>query len=299
MIALEFRVMITGALAAAVTPLAGDGEQLDEAAVEPLIDFLAEGGLDGVLALGTTGEGILLSVAERRRIAELIVSAAGERLSVAVHVGAQTTADTVELAAHAGETGAAAVAVIGPPYFAYDDAALIAHFAAAAAACDPSPFYLYEFAARAGYSIPQTVISELCDTVPNLRGMKVSNTPWDAFEPYLLRGLDVFVGPEALIHAGMKNGAIGAVSGLASAFPEVVAGEVRAPSAEGTNRIGELRASLQAYPLQAALKRILSRRGVPIMEVVRRPLRGLRTDERLAVDGVLDSWLEGREHEAG
>lgn len=291
--------MITGALAAAVTPLAGDGKRLDEAAIGPLVGFLAGGGLEGILALGTTGEGILLSVAERQRVAELMISAVGERLAVAVHVGAQTTADTVALAAHAGEVGAAAVAVIGPPYFAYDDAALTAHFAASAAACDPLPFYLYEFAARAGYSIPQAVIGELRDTVPNLRGMKVSNMPWEAFEPYLLEGLDVFVGPETLIYPGMAKGAVGAVSGLASAFPEVVASEVRSPSAEGTRRIGALRASLQSYPLQAALKRVLRWRGVPIAQTVRRPLRGLMPDEERAVDGILASWLEAEERGSG
>ena len=287
--------MIKGSLAAAVTPLAGDGQQLDAAAVEPMIDFLAEGGLDGVLALGTTGEGILLTVSERQQVVELMVSAAGERLAVAVHVGAQTTADTVELAVHAATSGAAAAAVIGPPYYAYDDAMLVAHFAAAAAACEPLPFYLYEFAARAGYSIPHSVVSELRETVPNLRGMKVSNVPWDAFEPYLLPGLDVFVGPESLIHPGMNGGAIGAVSGLASAFPEVVAAEVRAPSAEGTKRIGELRASLQVYPLQASLKRILRRRGVPITEAVRGPLRGLTAAEQDGVDGLFEAWLEAGE----
>ncbi len=91
--------MLRGRLAAAVTPLRDGGAALDEAAFGPYVDFLAAGGLDGILALGTTGEGILLSTDERRRAAELFVEAAGGRLQVAVHCGAQTTADTVELAA--------------------------------------------------------------------------------------------------------------------------------------------------------------------------------------------------------
>ena len=63
--------MIYGALAAAVTPLRDGGTRLDEDAFGPVADFLAAGGLDGILALGTTGEGILLTVDERRRAAEL------------------------------------------------------------------------------------------------------------------------------------------------------------------------------------------------------------------------------------
>src|SRR5919204_1324636 len=91
--------MLHGALAAALTPLAEGGEALDEAAFEPYVDFLAVGGLDGLLALGTTGEGFLLPPEQRRRAAELFLDAAGDRLDVAVHCGAQSTADTVRLAA--------------------------------------------------------------------------------------------------------------------------------------------------------------------------------------------------------
>src|ERR687891_1975542 len=125
--------MIKGALAAAVTPLRDGGAEPDEDAFGPLADFLAAGRLTGILALGTTGEGILLSVAERKRVTDLFVEACAGRLDVAVHCGAQTTADTVALAEHAAAAGAAAVAVIGPPYFQLDDEALLAHFRAAAA----------------------------------------------------------------------------------------------------------------------------------------------------------------------
>ena len=143
--------MLKGAIAAALTSLTGDGEALDEAAFSGYVDFLAGHGLDGILALGTTGEGILLSVAERRRVAELFHEAAAGRLQLAVHCGAQTTADTVSLAEHAAALGADAVAVIAPPYFALDEDELFEHFAAAARACAPTPFYVYEFAARSGY----------------------------------------------------------------------------------------------------------------------------------------------------
>ena len=146
--------MLRGALAASVTPLRDGGESLDEDAFEPLVAFLAAGGLDGILACGTTGEGILLSVDERRRAVELFLAARPEGFAVAVHCGAQTTADTAALARHAAEAGADAVAAIGPPFFAFDEDGLLAHFRSAAEACAPVPFYLYEFAARSGYAIP-------------------------------------------------------------------------------------------------------------------------------------------------
>jgi dihydrodipicolinate synthase/N-acetylneuraminate lyase len=277
--------MLRGAVAAALTPLREDGEALDEEVFAPYVDFLAAGGLDGMLALGTTGEGFLLPVEQRRRAAEAFVEAADGRLAVAVHAGAQSTRDTVRLATHAAEIGADGVAVIAPPYFPLDEAELFDHLAAAARACEPTPFYVYEFAARSGYAVPLAVVERLRETAPNFRGLKVSDVPWDRFEPYLVEGLDVFVGPEALIGRGVGAGAVGAVSALASAFPELVVAAVRDPAAA---RLGAVRETVQRFPFQAALKAVVARRGVPMRPDVRRPLRTL-TDAELV---ELEAWLE-------
>jgi dihydrodipicolinate synthase/N-acetylneuraminate lyase len=275
--------MLKGALAAAVTPLRDQGEALDEAAFASYVEYLRAGGLDGILALGTTGEGILLSADERKRAAVLFVEAAGEGFDVAVHCGAQTTAETVALAAHAVEIGADAVAVIAPPYYALDEEAIVRHFAAAAEACAPLPFYLYEFRARAGYAIPPAAIERLRDLAPNLAGLKVSNQPFTDVEPYLVEGLDVFVGAESLVVRGLEHGAAGAVSGLAAVFPELVARLV----SERSGDVGEVRAKLERFPFQAAAKFCLGRLGVPVREDVRRPLRTLEPDEK----SELEQWL--------
>src|SRR5205823_11904565 len=198
----KVQVMLKGALAAAVTPLRDAGEALDENAIGPYVEFLAIGGLDGLLALGTTGEGFLLPQEQRTRAAELFLDAAAGRLDVAVHCGAQSTADTLRLAAHAAEAGAAAVAVIAPPYFRLDDEALAAHLEAAAAACVPTPFYLYEFERVSGYAVPLAVVEGLRERVPNLAGMKVSDRPFDRVRPYLVEGLVVFGGSEPYLHVG-------------------------------------------------------------------------------------------------
>jgi dihydrodipicolinate synthase/N-acetylneuraminate lyase len=280
--------MLRGAFAASVTPLRDAGGELDEDAFEPLVDFYVAAGLDGIMALGTSGEGILFSQEERRRVADLFLQASDRRLQVAVQCGAQTTANTVALAVHAAEVGADAVVVIGPPYFPLDEKAQYAHFLAAATACAPLPFYVYEFATTSGYAIAPAVLERLREDASNLAGLKVSDTPWAAFARYLLPGFDIFVGPEALIHQGMEEGATGAVSALASAFPEEVAEVVRHPTVEGAARLAELRSFVERFPRHAALKRLLGRRGVPVREDVRAPLRALTIEER----EELDVWHE-------
>ena len=280
--------MLHGTIAAAVTPLTDEGA-VDEQAFAAYTGFLRSHGLDGLLALGTTGEGVLFDVSERRRVAELFLEHAGA-LQVAVHCGAQTTADTVALAAHAAEAGAQAVAVIAPPYFAFDGDELLAHFAEAARACEPTPFYVYEFAARSGYAVPLPTLAALRERAINFRGLKVSDSPWERFEPYLLEGLDVFVGPEALIPQGLARGAAGVVSGLAASFPDAVVSLAQEPTPALGERVASLRASLQALPFHAASKAALGLRGVPLSAAVRAPLRGLTDGERAEVERVVREW---------
>jgi dihydrodipicolinate synthase/N-acetylneuraminate lyase len=135
--------------------------------------------------------------------------------------------------------------------------------------------------------VPRVVIERLREVAPNLAGLKVSDHPWDQFEPYLIEGLDVFVGPESLIPQGIQAGATGAVSALASAFPELVVAAVRGESVD----VGGLRELIERFPRHAALKHVLVRRGVQIREDVRAPLRALTPGERNGFDAELAAWL--------
>lgn len=270
---------------AALTPLRDGGKTIDDAAFAPYVEFLRANGAQGLLALGTTGEGISFDVRERAHVIDLF---AAEPLPVIAHCGAQTTADTIALAKHAKDAGVAGVAVIGPPYFVLDDDALLAHFRAAAGACAPLPFFVYEFERASGYAVPLRVIERLRQSVPNLAGLKVSDTPFAKVMPYLIEGLDVFIGAESLIGDGLAADAAGAVSALAAAFPEVVADAVRTGDSA---RAGELRATVDRYPRHAALKAIVASRGVPMNEDVRGPLRALSDDERAYLLADIASFL--------
>jgi len=276
--------MTKRAIAAALTPLRDDGARPDLDAIAPYAAFLAAGGMNGILALGSTGEGILLSVSERK---DVLSAFAACELPVIAHCGAQTTADTVALAEHAATAGVAGVAVIGPPYFPLDDESLLRHFSAAARACEPLPFYVYEFERISGYAVPLAVVERLRELAPNLTGLKVSDSPFEKVQPYLIDGLDVFVGAEGLIGAGLAAGAAGAVSGLSSAFPEVVSEAVRTGDSQ---RAGELRALLDRYQRLAALKAVLGSKGVPVREDMRAPLRRLSADERRSLFAELEAF---------
>jgi N-acetylneuraminate lyase len=211
-----------------------------------------------VFACGTTGEGILLTTEERMRTAVVFRSAVTGRLFM--HCGAQTTAETAKLASHSAEIGADAVAVIPPPYFPLDAEAVTAHFLAAAAACAPLPFYIYAFAARSGYPVPLEVVARVRDQATNLAGLKVSESPFVKVEPFLDLGLPVYIGSEPLIPPALARGALGAVSGLAAAFPDVVRSALDAPDTIAEARLRTLRSEMEQHPFIASVKHVLLRR---------------------------------------
>jgi dihydrodipicolinate synthase/N-acetylneuraminate lyase len=86
---------------------------------------------------------------------------------------------------------------------------------------------------------------------------------------------------------GLGAGAAGAVSGLGTAFPEVIASLVHERDADAHRRVERLREEIGQVPFQAAMKHILGRRDVPVGPDVRPPLRGLTSEERAALDAQL------------
>jgi dihydrodipicolinate synthase/N-acetylneuraminate lyase len=277
-------------IVAAVTPLADGGDRLDTAAIWPMVAFLAKHGADGVFACGTTGEGILLSVDERRQVAVAFRAAVRGRLIV--HAGAQSTRDTAALAAHAAEIGADGVAVIPPPYFPLDPDALTDHFVSAAQACAPLPFFIYAFAARSGYPVSPDVVRRVAEAAPNLAGLKVSESPLDRAAPYLELGLPVLIGSEPLLPPALARGAVGAVSGLAAAFPDEVRRALDQPDADAEARLAVLRSAMEAQPFIASAKHVLARRGVPVRPDMRAPMRPLTTEEVTTLDEALDRLVK-------
>jgi dihydrodipicolinate synthase/N-acetylneuraminate lyase len=277
-------------LPAAVTPLTDGGAAIDLDAIPGYVAFLEAGGADGAFVCGTTGEGVLLAIDERRAVASAFRAAL--RGSLVVHAGAQTTRDTVALAVHAAEIGADAVAVIAPPYFPLDADALTAHFVAAARACSPTPFYCYAFAARSGYVLPVEVVRRIAGEVDNLAGLKVSESPFERVTPYLELGLPVLIGNEPLIPAGMAAGAIGSVSGMAAAVPEAVRAALDDPSPAAAERLAALRAALEGSgQFIAACKAVLGMRGVLVGTAVRPPLRPLTGGEAVSLEAAIGPLL--------
>lgn len=126
---------------AVVTPTQAD-ESIDHDVLAALVQSQLSRGVEGFYCCGSSGEGPLLSVAERRQVVRTVTETVAGRVPVVAHVGAPRTADVVDMARDAERGGVDAVSAVPPYYYAYSQMEIIAYYRAILAACD-LPVILY------------------------------------------------------------------------------------------------------------------------------------------------------------
>ncbi|MEZ4867274.1 MAG: dihydrodipicolinate synthase family protein [Caldilineaceae bacterium] len=165
---------LQGIITPLVTPFDAAGE-LNIAAVKPLVDYLIDRGIHGLFPAGTTGEGALLTLVERRQLAEAVVDAAAGRVPVIIHAGATTTCAAQELVHHAQAIGAQAAAIIPPFFYRHRDDALLTHYVTVANSAPDFPIYLYNFPAVSNNTLTFDLVMAMRAQAPNIIGMKDSS----------------------------------------------------------------------------------------------------------------------------
>ncbi len=165
--------MIKGILVPVITPFDEKG-WVDEAMLRKLVDFYVEASVRGIFVLGSSGQGPVMSAPERKRAADIAIDQTRSRLPVVVHVGTADAESTVELAVHAAEKGASAVAIVPPYYYSdHTEYEIISHYRSVAEAVK-LPIYIYENPKYSGISIPPEFAKRMKDAIPSIRGIKVA-----------------------------------------------------------------------------------------------------------------------------
>lgn len=217
-----------GVVAAPLTPL-GAGGELRPDLVSPMVEFLLQRGVKGLMVGGTTAEFITLDMAERRELIESFVRAVDGRVPVIAHVGHVDRRRAAVLAGHAQDVGADATTAIAPYYHRVSGLACTDYFRAIASATPDLPFFVYNYPDATGNAVPFGVFEALLD-MPNLCGAKHSVATFDELEPYLAlpRHLCIMSGNDMLAPRFLRSGGRAIVSGNAAAFPDVVSSLVDA-----------------------------------------------------------------------
>ena len=164
---------IIGLIDAPFTPMHPDGE----VNLEPIPRYaamLAKNGLKGVFINGSSGEGYMLTTAERKTLAEAWMKAAPAGFKVIVHVGSCCLRESVELARHAASIGAWGIGAMAPPFPKIGRVEELAAYCEAIAAAAPKlPFYFYHIPAFNGAFLSMVDFLKAVDgRIPNFAGIK-------------------------------------------------------------------------------------------------------------------------------
>jgi len=212
-----------GVTTAMVTPFDKDG-QVNLQKVAQLAEFLISKGVHCLFPLGTTGEMIRLSVAERKSIAETVVKTAAGRVTVYIHAGTTTLEDTIALAKHAHEIGADGVGVVTPIFLGANDRELEEYFVAVASRIPRDfPMYLYNIPQCAANDLKTEVAQRVADRCENVVGVKYSYPDMLRTNEYLAVNdgrFSVMQGADRLFLPALAMGCDGVISGVSCVYPE-------------------------------------------------------------------------------
>jgi 4-hydroxy-tetrahydrodipicolinate synthase len=261
--------------------------------LESLIAHQIMGGIDGLVAVGTTGESPTLDQSEHIEVVRSTVKAVAGKVPVYAGTGSNSTAEAVHLTRKAEAAGADGFLVVAPYYNKPNQEGLFQHFSQIAAATE-KPIILYSIPSRCGIEISVEVTARLYEAFPHVCCMKAAEGSCDKVAEYvrtLGSDFSVLSGDDGLTLPFMSAGANGVISVASNLLVTPLVEMVRAAQA---NDYTTARATfLKYYPLFKAIflepnpvpiKYLLQRAGIIKCSSVRLPLCNLSTETKHQLD---------------
>ncbi|MCX8038586.1 MAG: 4-hydroxy-tetrahydrodipicolinate synthase [Candidatus Sumerlaeia bacterium] len=212
---------LAGNFVALVTPFTAE-DRVDEAALARLVEYVIDGGVDGIVPCGTTGEKSTLTVEEHKRVIERVVELVAGRVQVIAGSGSNDTRHAIEMARFAREVGADASLSEVPYYNRPTQEGLIRHFCAIAERAE-IPMIVYNIPSRAGTRINADTLLRLAHMCPWIQGVKDATKDLD-FTAEVLRGrpdgFRVLSGDDSATLAMIAMGGDGVISVVANEVPD-------------------------------------------------------------------------------
>lgn len=209
-----------GVIAALVTPSTPD-HQVNFDRLRDIAEWVGRSGVHAFMALGTTGEGPILSEEDRKRIVETLTGVAGT--PTIAQVGHPSLKAATELANYAVSVGATACSALPMFYYTPDDHAIETYYKTIASAIAPRPLYLYTLPALTHVDLSPRLVRKLADEIDNLAGIKDSSGNVTLLAQYIdifrNRG-KVFCGNDRLLLHSLRVGARGYVTSGSGVVPE-------------------------------------------------------------------------------
>jgi len=216
----------------AVTPLLPEGG-VDLVSCEKLYNHLIEGGVDGILILGSIGEFFGLTQEQKKELIAFAVKCADKRVEVIVGTTSMIFDEIVELSNYALEAGADGVMVIPPYYFHFTDESVFQYYDEMAEKIH-GRLYLYNFPDRTGYEISPAVVRALAEKHDNIVGIKDTIGGVDHTRELIKAVKDIR--PDFLIYSGFDDnfahnvlcGGNGCIAGISNLYPQLTSSWAKA-----------------------------------------------------------------------
>jgi 4-hydroxy-tetrahydrodipicolinate synthase len=294
-------VVLEGVYSVLPTPFTDNGD-VDEASLRRVVDLFVAAGVNGVTALGVTGEVARLEDSERRRVLDVVIAQVDGRIGVVAGTTADGTRACISHSRHAQGAGATAVMVSPPRMPKLNSDAVVRHYAALAGAVDIE-IVVQDYPPISGYAMEPALLARIAREVPRARTIKLEDPPTPFKTSRILEqagDLDVRIfgglGGVFLLEE-LLAGATGAMTGFA--FPELLVQVVTSFRAGDVERAAD--AFYRAVPLMrfefqegigmAIRKEVLRRRGALASAATRSPGAALDTTTREALERVM-AWVE-------
>jgi 4-hydroxy-tetrahydrodipicolinate synthase len=296
-------LQLEGVYSVLPTPFQSNGD-LDEPSLRRVIDLFIGAGVNGVTALGVTGEVARLEDSERRRVLEVVVDQVKGRIGVVAGTTAEGTRTCIAYSRHARETGATAVMVSPPRMAKLNSEAVVRHYKALADAVDIE-IVVQDYPPISGFTMEPSLLARIAREIPRARTIKLEDPPTPFKTSRIIEAagdipVRIFGGLGGVfLLEELLAGATGAMTGFA--FPEILVqivslfrqGRVEEAADTFYRTVPLMRFEFQEGIGMAIRKEVLHRRGALASPATRAPGATLDQATREALDRVMQ-WVETR-----
>ena len=263
-------------------------------------DHLIKGGVDGLVIMGSTGEFFSMTTEQKKELIKLVVEHVNKRTKVYIGTSCMTVEDTVELSNFAIETGADAVMIISPYYFALSNES-VEFFYDKVAEAVKGDIYLYNFPDRTGHDLTPEVTLNLLRKHKNIVGFKDTVSEMGHTRKLMTTVLKEF--PDFIVLSGFDEnfvhnilcGGSGCIGGLSNLCPELFADWVKAINVKNMDEVARIQKIvdklMDLYPIGTPfipiMKKAMILHGVEMKEYCTKPFLPATEEQTEQIKAVM------------
>lgn len=274
---------------------------IDRTGNSQVYDHLIQGGVDGILVLGSAGEFFGMTLEQRRVMARFALAEIAGRKPVLIGTGCMSLDDTISLSNEALDLGADGVMVVGPFYINLSAASIMDYYDKLAASVS-GKIYLYNYPDRTGYDLSPEITLTLLRRHENIVGYK-DTVPSMAHTRELI-GAVLPEFPDFAVYCGydenfahtVLNGGAGCIGALSNLVPEWCAAWVRSFRENDLIKVAEIQQKINRLmhlytigsPFMPIMKHALNRRGFDLSTTCTHPIQAPTSQQVSDLNALLD-----------